>query len=365
MSACHSTDEEVQADGIALLLMGNPNVGKSAVFSRLTGAHVIASNYPGTTVSFTEGSMPLDGRLCRVIDVPGTYTLDPLSRAEEVAVEMLKSGDIVINVVDATNLERNLNLTVQLLERGMPMVVALNMWDEVLEHGIKIDVQALQDRLGVPVVPTCAISGEGMKRLQESLKDARTSALECEEGERWHLIGDIIEQVQQVEHRHPTVRQELSHATVHPVIGPIFALIVLAASFEVVRLIGEGLISYLADPIFERLWVPVMTRLSALLGSGGVIHDLLVGQLVDGEIDLGSSFGVLTTGLYIPLAAVLPYVLAFYVVLGVLEDSGRCFWAWAATCRGRWRCVFWRRAKNASSLPRCWPSVCPAWLSLR
>ncbi len=305
-----------------VLLMGNPNVGKSAVFSRLTGAHVIASNYPGTTVTFAEGLLRVDGQRCRVIDVPGTYTLEPTSRAEEVAVEMLADGDVIINVVDATNLERNLNLTLQLLKRRFPMVVALNMWDEALEHGVTIDVPALADLLGVPVVPTCAISGEGLKDLQQSLKRAAAGRLDYEDAERWHVIGDIVERVQQVAHKHPTIGQRLSHATVHPVLGPVLALLILAASFELVRFVGEGLIGYAAEPLFDLLWRPLMERLSVALGSGGVLHDLLVGDLVDGQVSFGESFGMLTTGLYIPLAAVLPYVFAFYLALGILEDSG-------------------------------------------
>ncbi|MGD2175475.1 MAG: ferrous iron transporter B, partial [Candidatus Brocadiaceae bacterium] len=305
-----------------VLLMGNPNVGKSAVFSRLTGAQVIASNYPGTTVTFSEGLMKLDGTTCRVIDVPGTYTLEPLSRAEEVAVSMLEEGDVVVNVVDSTNLERNLNLTLQLLRRGVPMVVALNMWDEAIEHGVRIDVAKLKELLGVPVVPTCAISGEGLRDLQQSLHEARPGEINYDEEQRWCLIGEIVEQVQQVEHRHPSLGQRLSHATVHPVIGPLFALVVLATSFEIVRFVGEGLIGFVAEPLFEWLWVPLMEQLSAALGGGGILHDLLVGELVDGSVSLGESFGVLTTGLYIPFAAVLPYVFAFYLVLGLLEDSG-------------------------------------------
>ena len=116
-----------------ILLMGNPNVGKSVVFSRLTGARVIASNYPGTTVSFTRGYVHLNGKRMEVIDAPGTYTLNPTCKAEEVAVQMLEEvgqDDVIINVVDATRLERNLNLTLQLLERNIPVIIALNMWDD-------------------------------------------------------------------------------------------------------------------------------------------------------------------------------------------------------------------------------------------
>jgi len=305
-----------------LLLMGNPNVGKSAVFSRLTGADVIASNYPGTTVGFAEGKLMLQGQGCLVIDVPGIYTLEPVSRAEDVAVEMLRKGGVVINVVDATNLERNLNLTLQLLSRNVPMVVALNMWDETEEHGIFIDVEKLQEQLGVPVVPTCAISGEGMKELLDAVRRARPGELQYDSETKWELIGGIVERVQRVEHRHPTLGQTFSHATVHPAVGPLIALAILFVSFEVVRIVGESLIGYVADPFFDRFWAPVVEKLSATLGGGGFLHALLIGDLVAGEIDMGASFGLLTTALYVPLAQVLPYVFSFYIVLCILEDSG-------------------------------------------
>jgi ferrous iron transport protein B len=101
-----------------IVLMGNPNVGKSVVFSRLTGANVISSNYPGTTVDYSKGKMKIDDTLVEIIDAPGTYSLEPSNKAEEVAHQMLKEADIVINVIDATNLERNLYLTLELLEHS-------------------------------------------------------------------------------------------------------------------------------------------------------------------------------------------------------------------------------------------------------
>ena len=159
-SSCHDAGaEEDHPSGLKrILLMGNPNVGKSAFFSRLTGTKVIASNYPGTTVGFTKGSLVLGDEEVEVIDVPGTYTLEPTCRAEEVASEMLESGDVVINVVDATNLERNLYLTLELLECDMPVIVALNIWDDTKHRGITIVPERLEALLGVPVVPTVAVT---------------------------------------------------------------------------------------------------------------------------------------------------------------------------------------------------------------
>ena len=119
--------------------MGNPNVGKSVVFSRLTGANVIASNYPGTTVDFSKGKMKIDEGAVEIIDAPGTYSLESTNKAEEVAAKMLEYADIIINVVDSTNLERNLYLTLELLERDIPLIIALNLWDEAKHLGIHID----------------------------------------------------------------------------------------------------------------------------------------------------------------------------------------------------------------------------------
>ena len=160
-----------------ILLMGNPNVGKSVVFSRLTGVRVIASNYPGTTVGYTRGFMKLGGERVEVIDVPGTYTLEPTCEAEEIALRLLETGDAVINVVNATNLERSLYLTLQLLERKVPVVVALNMWDDTAHRGIHIDVERLRDLLGIPVVPTVATTGQGIKELVESIPMARAPSV--------------------------------------------------------------------------------------------------------------------------------------------------------------------------------------------
>lgn len=306
-----------------ILLLGNPNVGKSAFFHRLTGVRVVASNYPGTTVGYTKGYLKLGDETNEVIDVPGTYTLEPLSKAEEVATDMLKDGDLVINVIDSTNLERNLFLTLQLMEKGIPMLIALNMWDETKHKGIQIDIEKLESLLGVPVVPTTAITGVGIKKLAGRISEAATpTASSRSHDELWAEVGRIVEQIQQVSHHHHTWLEHLGDASIKPLPGIPIAAAVLFASFWLIRFIGESLIGYVFEPIFNNLWAPLMMRLSDLLGSGGFLHNILVGELIGGEIDFTQSFGILTTGLFIPLGAVLPYVVAFYLVLGFLEDLG-------------------------------------------
>jgi len=306
-----------------ILLMGNPNVGKSVLFSRLTGVRVIVSNYPGTTVSYTRGEMKLGEDTAEVIDVPGTYTLEPTSEAEEVALQMLHTGDVVINVVNATNLERNLYLTLQLLEKGVPVVVALNMWDDTKHQGIDINLDKLRELLGVPVIPTVAVTGEGIKELVENIPEATSPRLPLRHrDERWAAVGSIVDQVQHVTHRHHTWRERLSDASVKPLSGGIIALAVLAISFIVIRFVAEGLIGYVFEPLFNNLWAPVLMRLSDLLQGGGFLHDIVIGRLVNGEVNFLQSFGLLSSGLYVPFAMVLPYVTSFYLVIGLLEDTG-------------------------------------------
>lgn len=306
-----------------ILLMGNPNVGKSAIFSRLTGVHVIASNYPGTTVTYTRGHMRLGNEKVEIIDVPGAYTLEPTSKAEEVAVEMLEEGDLVINIVDSTNLERNLYLTIQLLERKVPVIVALNMWDERKHRGIKIDVQRLEEMLGVPVVPTVAVTGEGMLKLVSRLGEAKTPNLKrLTPDERWAEIGRIVQSIQSITHRHHTFLDRLAEASIMPISGIPIAAGVLYGSFYLVRLLGEALIGYVAEPIFNNLYLPLLTKISALLIAEPVLHKILIGELIKGEIDWVQSMGVLTTGFFVPFAMVLPYVFSFYLILSLLEDFG-------------------------------------------
>ncbi|MBU0899877.1 ferrous iron transporter B [bacterium] len=309
-------------DGLQILLMGNPNVGKSALFSRLTGINVVVANYPGTTVEFTKGKMHFEGKDFEVVDVPGTYHLEPLSKAEEVTCEMLKKGDLVINVVSSINLERSLNLTLQLLKKKIPMMIALNFWDEAKHTGIKIDARKLEDILGVPCVFVCAITGEGISELISRMKEAKIGNYDYEEEEKWHEVGKIVDKVETFSYRHHTFMEVLADATISPATGIPVALIILLVTFQVLRLIGEGLINYLLNPLFNDFWGPLMLRFSGLLGGGGIIHHLLIGELVDGKIDFGGSFGLLTTGLYVEFGAVFPYVFAFYVVISILEDSG-------------------------------------------
>ena len=307
-----------------ILLVGNPNVGKSALFSRLTGAKVVISNYPGTSVEFTQGQMKIGTEKPMIIDIPGTYSLEPTSRAEEVAVHMLKNGDLIINVIDATNLERNLYLTMQLLEKDIPLIVALNMWDDTKHRGIHIDIRKLEELLGVPVIPTCGLTGNGIKKLIDRLPEAvRSQKFQvASDGQRWERIGKTIEAVQKLTHRHHTLLERVEDISIKPLTGLPIALGIVYCSFYVIRFISESLIGYMFEPFFEKIWLPLMMKLSISLGEGNFFHTILIGNLIGNTIDFGLSFGLLTTGFFVPIAMVLPYIVGFYLILGLLEDFG-------------------------------------------
>ncbi len=314
-----------------LILIGNPNVGKSAVFWRLTGIHAATSNYPGTTVSFKSGLARICDESFEVVDTPGAYSIEPTNEAEKVAVELVETGDLFVNVIDATNLERNLLLTMQMLERGLPMVVALNMYDDAQHKGIRIDVEKLSGFLRVPVIPTVGISGVGIANLARAICELRKRVDRGDEfprihphtpEERWGDIGLLTGRVQCLEHRHHTFLEWLQDVSLQPRTGLLFAALLLFVAFRVIRFVGEGLIGYVLDPFFQGPFLSMVNHLSRALRGYPLLHHLIIGRLVNGEIDYVQSMGMLTTGLYVPVGMVLPYVVAFYFVLAVLEDVG-------------------------------------------
>jgi len=175
MSHCAPTAVKPSATGERPLLaiVGNPNVGKSVLFNRLTGAYVTVSNYPGTTVEVSRGKARLGGAEVEVVDTPGMYSLLPISEEEAVARRLLleESPVVTLHVLDAKNLQRMLPLTLQLLEAGLPVMLALNMMDESEDLGFEFDVPALAAALEIPVFATAGAANRGVRELVEMLGD--------------------------------------------------------------------------------------------------------------------------------------------------------------------------------------------------
>ncbi len=165
----HGAVVEVPASSRKIVLAGNPNVGKSVFFNALTGLYVDVSNFPGTTVEITHGRWGDD----LVIDTPGIYGVASFNDEERVARDIILEADAVVNIVDAVHLERDLFLTLQLIDMDIPLVVALNMMDEAESQGLKVNARLLEEALGVPVVPTVAVQGQGMEELKAAISKAR------------------------------------------------------------------------------------------------------------------------------------------------------------------------------------------------
>jgi len=162
-------------------LAGNPNTGKSTVFNALTGLRQHTGNWPGKTVTRAEGAFAFGGKRFKIVDLPGTYSLLSTSVDEEVARDFLLFGqpDVTVIVVDATRLERNLNLALQVLEITNRVVLCVNLVDEARRHGLTVDDRALSKDLGIPVVPAAARQGEGIPKLLQAVFDVATGAYVC------------------------------------------------------------------------------------------------------------------------------------------------------------------------------------------
>jgi ferrous iron transport protein B len=328
-----------------VILLGNPNVGKSVLFNALTGLRATVSNYPGTTVEVARGR--LAGTDVEVIDSPGLNSILPLSEDERVTWDLVRStrgepAAVVVQVADAKNLRRALLLTLQLGQLEAPSVLVLNMSDEAEARGIQIDQEGLEEALGIPVRTTVATKGLGVDEVQAALAAARLPrnhlplpedvagpALELlTDGEsagstepafqaRYHEA--LLAHAESLARRFATEAEPASNAlsrrlgrlAVHPVWGwPILAA-VLVGLYEFVGVFGAGtLVDLFETKVFEGYLSPWATALFGLV-PWAPVRDLFVGE-----------YGLITMGLSYGLAIVLPIVATFFTAFAILEDSG-------------------------------------------
>ena len=349
---CGPGSTEARIGCETLVLVGNPNVGKSVVFNAMTGTYVDVSNFPGTTVSLTRGRLGEHD----IVDTPGVYGVSSFNDEETVARDIILSGDIVVNVVDAVHLERDLFLTLQLIDMGKRMVVALNMADEARKRGVGTDRDLLEELLGVPVIETVAVEGKGFDELKAALGKARyghadveldnpiaemvasvgsrSEALLVLEGDedvsqrlgvdpghlrdeiylrRSHRVNDICGQVVSESNTGASFSAKLSHAMLHPATGIPMLIALLAAIYVVFgQWIAGGLVDLLRGQVFEGHYVPfVQSLVGRVLAPGSPLYEIAVGK-----------FGVITMTPSTLLGVILPLVAGFYLLLSLLEDSG-------------------------------------------
>lgn len=349
---CHPAGTEAREGVDTLVLAGNPNVGKSVVFNAFTGTYVDVSNFPGTTVELTRGRFgDID-----VVDTPGVYGVSSFNDEERVARDIILTGDVVVNVVDAVHLERDLFLTLQLIDMGKPMIVSLNMADEARRRGVGVDRDLLEDLLGVPVIETVAVSGEGLEALKGAICCARVGrsdhGLEAELVEMAARVGSRAEALMVLEgdaivsERHGiepgTARDaiylrrrdrvndicghvitestqgasfsaKLSHWMMHPATGVPMLLALLYGMWVVLgQWVAGGLVGVLEETLMLGYWVPFVERtVGSVIAEGSALYTILAGE-----------FGVLTMTPTYLIGVILPLVAGFYLLLSLLEDSG-------------------------------------------
>jgi ferrous iron transport protein B len=378
---------------LTIALAGNANVGKSVIFNQLTGLDQMVGNWPGKTVERAEGTLHFKGHTLKVLDLPGIYSLSTYSIEEIVARDYIATEhpDIIINVLDASALERNLYFTLQLLELGAPIVIALNQVDLASKKGIEVDTQRLSQALGVPVVPTVATGGIGIDRLLSVVIDVLEGRVEpkplrvrygkeVEEGldkiesiireklpelsskypAKWVAIKllerdeDIEEKVQSsmngrevleyastvIEenerlHGEPSsvivaseryrivngiardvsrvvsppkmaIEDRLDAVTAHRILGYPVLMAVMAATFVTIFVAG-GFLAGVLDSLFSDILLPTIA---------GALSTVMPEALVD------VIAGGFLSGIGAGVTVALPYIVPFYVILAVLEDSG-------------------------------------------
>ncbi len=310
----------VHRGGPLVALAGNPNCGKTALFNRLTGSRQKVANYAGVTVERKEGQLALGGgKFLRVLDLPGAYSLHPRSPDERVTCDVLqgratgeKRPDLVVCVVDATNLRRNLRLVLAVRRLGLPCIVALNMMDMAAARGMHIDVQALSRELGLPVVPTVAVQTGGDLPLRALLEDreqwqyarsplcAAGASVDDEQGD--HATVQAMLQRLGLDQALPqTASDRIDNIVLHPLWGPALLVLVLFLVFQAV---------------FAWAQAPMELIMTATEGLGAAVSAVLPdgwlrSLLVDGIIaGLG---GVLVF---------LPQIVILFFFILVLEESG-------------------------------------------
>ncbi len=322
--------------GTAFALAGNPNAGKTTLFNALTGSNQYVGNWPGVTVEKKEGKAEIQGKAVTIVDLPGIYSLSPYSIEETVALGFItgESPDAVINIVDATNLERNLYLTVQLLELEKPVVMALNFMDEVRKNGDHIDIERLSEQLGIPVIPITAKTGEGLDELMltvlrqigTGVTDSRKKLVEAVYREfdrsggqdgpetliadaRYACIENICASALTRARRagELSTSDRIDRIVTHKVIAvPIF----LAAMLSVFALTFGPLGSWLSGLAASFMDIVIGRGIRAVLNAVGA-HGWIVGLCMDGIVS--GVGGVLTF---------LPQIALLFFFLSLLEDSG-------------------------------------------
>jgi ferrous iron transport protein B len=337
---------------LKIALVGNPNVGKSVIFNYLSGLYVDVSNYPGTTVEFSKGKY----KDYIVYDTPGVYGISSFSTEENVTRDVVLEADVILNIVDSVHLERDLFLTQQLIDMGKRVSVILNFQDEIDHQGISIDLHRLSASLGVPVFQTSAVQKSGFDRLEDAILQAQQGIIDRSLHSRLHTmlteVGSqaeallILEGDESLAQKHGVsagTERENSYierrnrinllvdsvfhetktgARFSTLIGrwainiwtgiPMLAVVLYLIYIFVGRIVAVELVNITEKHIGNEIWEPWIRQVIASV----IPLDSWLGTLLAGE------FGVVSMTVTYLLFLLLPLVIAFYLALSLMEDSG-------------------------------------------
>jgi len=297
---------------INVALLGNPNVGKTTLYNALTGSNQYVGNWPGVTVDKKEGFLSKD---IKIVDLPGIYAMDTFSNEEKVSKKFLEEGnvDLILNIVDASNLNRNLYLTTQLKQFNIPIILALNMIDVSKSKGIVINYKKLSEELNVEVIPIVAGKNEGIDKIEERLQKGNfDTPLDCDkynfssEKEAYKFIEKSLSiSITKQEKMEATITEKMDKWVLHPIFAyPIFILL-MALMFELTfSWVGQPL-SDLMDGFLNDILIPSVGNL--LLTSSPWFKSLIVNGIISG---VGG------------IIVLLPIILVLFMCITILEDSG-------------------------------------------
>ena len=293
-----------------ILLSGAPNSGKTTLFNALTGSQQKVGNYPGVTVEKKEGSFKLGEKSFTITDLPGAYSLNSKSLDEKVATDILKSAkdnaDLLIHVVDATNLHKTIGYAVEVMGLGVPVVIALNMMDEARLRGLKLDLKQMSDLLGAPVVELVAAKKEGIPELKsemEALLEDKSERAIHEVGlkERFNKSQEILSKIVKSPLERDIRSHKIDKVLLHPFFGAVILLLILVGMFEVVY---TGAAPFM-DLIEEG--VALFGELVRSVIGNGLVSSLLVDGIIGG---VGS------------VLVFLPQIMMLFFMIGLLESTG-------------------------------------------
>lgn len=344
-------NSEINNSSKHLVLVGNPNVGKSVFFNLLTGKYVDVSNFPGTTVDISTGRF----EEYIVEDTPGIYGVSSFNDEERVARDVIINADIILNVIDAVHIQRDIFLTQQLIDMGKKVVVAVNLMDEASKIGVKIDIDKLSAELGVDVIPTSAIKGTGIEAVKNKIRCARTGKkteglqelledkifseikqsealliIEDDEtiakrngvqttGKREELykrrrtrVDEIVNSVVTDSYEGTSLGTKIGRLLLKPITGIPIMLAILAGMFWFIGVfIAQIVVEITEGTIMEGIYKPFIESILNFIPQESFFRGLLIGD-----------FGLLTMTPIYMLGLLLPLSVGFYLLMSILEDSG-------------------------------------------